>query len=89
MQHKEFSVLEFSKTSSLIMVQCAFRLRYGIETLLAKNIRHWSKQFKETGCLYKGKIPGRPRTSERRVWDELSYRVVDVRTAGGGHIEHL
>ena len=24
----------------------------------------------------------------RRVWDELSYRV-DVRTAGGGHIERL
>ena len=24
----------------------------------------------------------------RRVWDELSYRV-DVRAAGGGHIEHL
>ena len=24
----------------------------------------------------------------RRVWDEFSYRV-DVRAAGGGHIEHL
>ena len=25
----------------------------------------------------------------RRVWDELSYRVDAVRTAGRGHIEHL
>jgi len=25
----------------------------------------------------------------RRVWDEFSYRVDVVRTAGGGHIEHL
>jgi len=25
----------------------------------------------------------------RRVWDEFSYRVVVVRAAGGGHIEHL
>jgi len=25
----------------------------------------------------------------RRVWDEFSYRVYDVRAAGGGHIEHL
>ena len=25
----------------------------------------------------------------RRVWDEFSYRVDDVRAVGGGHIEHL
>jgi len=25
----------------------------------------------------------------RRVWDEFSYRVDDVRAAGRGHIEHL
>ena len=46
------------------MVYRAFRLRYGIDPPLAKNIRRWYKQFKETGCLCKGKMPGRPRTSE-------------------------
>jgi hypothetical protein len=25
----------------------------------------------------------------RRVWDEFSFRVDDVRAAGGWHIEHL
>jgi len=41
MQHKAFSVLEFSKTSSVIVVQRAFRQRYGIDPPLAKNIRRW------------------------------------------------
>jgi hypothetical protein len=41
MQHKAFSVLEFSKTSSVIMVQRAFRRRYGIDPPPAKNIRRW------------------------------------------------
>ena len=49
----------------------------------------WYKQFKETGCLCKGKSPGQPCTLERHVWDELSYRVDDVHVAGGGHIERL
>jgi len=46
MQHKAFSVLEFSKTSSVIMVQRAFRRRYGIDLPLAKNIRRWYKQLR-------------------------------------------
>jgi len=49
------------------MVQRAFRRRYGIDPPLAKNIRRWYKQFQETGCLYKGKSPGRPRASEENV----------------------
>jgi len=49
------------------MVQRAFRRHYGIDAPLAKNIRRWYKQFQETGCLCKGKSPGRPRTSEENV----------------------
>ena len=64
MQHKAFSVLEFSKTSSVIMVQCAFRRRYG---MLAKNFRRWYKQFQETECLCRGNSPRRPRTSKENV----------------------
>ena len=67
MQHNALSVLEFSKISSVIMVQGAFRRRYGIDPPVANNIRRWYKQFQETGFLCKGKSPGRPRTSEENV----------------------
>jgi len=67
MQHKAFSILEFMKTSSVIMVQRAFRRRYGIDPPPAKNISRWYKQFQETGCLCKGTSPGRQRTSEENV----------------------
>ena len=66
-QHTALSVLEFSKTLSVIMAQSAFRRRYGIDPPLANNIRRCYKQFQETGCLCKGKSPGRPRTSEENV----------------------
>ena len=49
------------------MVQRPFRLRYGIDPPLPKNIRRWYEQFQETGCFCKGKSPGRPRTSEENV----------------------
>jgi hypothetical protein len=55
MQRKAFSALEFSKTSSVIMVQRAFRRRYGIDPPLAKNVRRWYEQFKEkntAGSIY-------------------------------------
>ncbi|PNF33541.1 hypothetical protein B7P43_G17404 [Cryptotermes secundus] len=32
-----------------------------------KNIRRWFRQFQESGCLCKGKNPGRPRVSEEQV----------------------
>ena len=67
MQHTALTVLEFSKTSSVIVVQRAFRRLYGIDQPPAKNIRRWYKQFQETGFLCKGKSPGRPRTSEENV----------------------
>jgi hypothetical protein len=66
-QQKAFSVLEFGKISSVIMVQLAFRRRYGFDPTLAKNIRRWYEQFQETGCLCKGRSPGRPRNSEENV----------------------
>jgi hypothetical protein len=49
------------------MVQRAFQRRYGIDPRLAMNIRPWYEQFQETGCLCKGRSPGRPRTSEENV----------------------
>ena len=63
-QQTFFCVLQFSKTESIISVQRAFQWRYDIATPSTKYIRHWYKQFEETGGLYKRKSPGRLRTSE-------------------------
>ena len=83
-QQKTFCVLEFAKTNSVVMVQRAFRRRFDINPPSPKNIRRWFRQFQESGCLCKGKSPGRPRVSE-----EFSYCIDVARAAGGGHIEHL
>ncbi|PNF40249.1 hypothetical protein B7P43_G07078 [Cryptotermes secundus] len=66
-QQKAFCVLEFAKTNSVVTVQRAFRRRFGINPPCPKNIRRWFRQFQESGCLCKGKSPGRPRVSEEQV----------------------
>ncbi|PNF27273.1 hypothetical protein B7P43_G05161 [Cryptotermes secundus] len=66
-QQKAFCVLEFAKTNSVVMVQCSFRRRFGINPPCPKNIRRWFRQFQESVCLCKGKSPGRPRVSEEQV----------------------
>lgn len=66
-QQKAFCVLEFAKTKSVITVQRAFRVKFNCDAPSSKNIRRWSKQFEKSGCLCKGKSPGRPRTSEENV----------------------
>ncbi|PNF14304.1 hypothetical protein B7P43_G06787 [Cryptotermes secundus] len=66
-QQKAFCVLEFAKTNSVFTVQRAFRRRFGINPPCPKNIRRWFRQFQESGCLCKGKSPGRPRVSEEQV----------------------
>ncbi|PNF16254.1 hypothetical protein B7P43_G11654 [Cryptotermes secundus] len=66
-QQKAFCVLEFAKTNAVITVQRAFRRRFGINPPCPKNIRRWVRQLQESGCLCKGKSPGRPRVSEEQV----------------------
>ncbi|PNF42612.1 hypothetical protein B7P43_G01283 [Cryptotermes secundus] len=66
-QQKAFCVLEFAKTNSVVTAQRAFRRRFGINQPCPKNIRRWFRQFQESGCLCKGKSPGRPRVSEEQV----------------------
>ena len=66
-QQKAFRVLEFAKTNSVVTVQRAFRRRFDINPPSPKNIRRWFRQFQESGCLFKGKCPGRPRVSEEQV----------------------
>lgn len=62
-QQKAFCVLEFGRTQSIITVQRAFRQQYGINPPSDNNIRRWFHQFRDTGCLCKGKSTGRPRTA--------------------------
>lgn len=66
-QQKAFCVLEFAKTDAIVTVQRAFRTEFGIDPPHRESIRRWVTQFKETGCLCKGKSPGRPRVSEEQV----------------------
>ncbi|PNF43566.1 hypothetical protein B7P43_G03926 [Cryptotermes secundus] len=65
-QQKAFWVLEFAKTNSVVTVQRAFRRRFGSNPPCPKNIRRWFRQFQESGCLCKGRSPGRPRVSEEQ-----------------------
>jgi hypothetical protein len=90
-QHKAFSVLEFSKIPSVTTVQRAFRRRYGIDPSLAKNIRRWYEKFKATGCLWTEKSPGRPRTSQENVHriQEAFQRSTRKSTRPARHIDHL
>lgn len=65
-EHKVFCV-EFAKSESLIVVQRAFRTKFGIEPPTRKGIRRWFKQFQQTESLLKGKSAGRPRVSDDDV----------------------
>ena len=66
-QQKEFCVLEFAKTNAIVTIQRAFRTEFGIDLPHRQSIRRWVRQFKETGCLCKGKSSGRPRAAEEQV----------------------
>ncbi|KAJ6657756.1 hypothetical protein lerEdw1_001943 [Lerista edwardsae] len=59
-QEKAYCVLEYAKTSSVVVVQRHFRTKFFKELPHRHNIIRWMKQFEETGCLCKGKSRGRP-----------------------------
>lgn len=66
-QQKAFCVLRFAQCESVITVQRDFRTTYGVDAPTAQSIRRWHEQFRETGCLCKGKSPGRPRVGDADV----------------------
>lgn len=66
-EQKSFCVLQLAKSESVITVQRAFRIKFHCNPPSDNNIRRWYRQFEETGCLCKGKSPGRPKVSEERV----------------------
>lgn len=66
-KQKAFCVTEFCKSESTTTVQRFFRTKFGISPPGRKDILRWYRQFVETGCLCKGKSPGRPRVMEESV----------------------
>jgi len=85
-QEKAFCVLRFEVSSSVITVQREFRAWFRKDAPCRNNTTRWYRQFVETGCLCKGKSPGRPRVS-----DDNTERVREafLRSPQGAHIEGL
>jgi hypothetical protein len=63
-QEKAICVLRFEVSRSVITVQREFRARFKKDAPHKNNISRRYRQFVETGCLCKGKSPGRPRVSD-------------------------
>jgi len=66
-QKKAFCVLRFEVSRSVITVQRGFRARFREDAPCRNNIKRWYRQFVETGCLCKGKSPGRPSVSDDNI----------------------
>jgi len=66
-QEKAFRVLRFEVSRSVITVHCEFRARFSKDAPCRNDITKWYREFVETGCLCKGKIPGRPRVSDDNI----------------------
>ena len=66
-EQKDFCVLQFAETESVIRVQRAFRIKFHCNPPSDSNIRRWYHQFEDTGCLCKGKSNGRPSMIVERV----------------------
>jgi len=86
-QEKAFFVLGFEVSRSVITVQREFHARFRKDAPHRNNITRWYQQFVETGCLCKGKRPGRPSVSDDDT--EFDYRVDVCRVTQGAHIEGL
>lgn len=51
-------------------MQRDFRRRRGIDAPIARNIRRWLEQLKETRCLHKGKSTGRDLVYSMIMWEK-------------------
>ena len=63
-EEKAFCVLHFHVSKSVLTVKREFRTRFKKEPPAKNSIRSWYDKLRRTGCLCKGKSPGRPSTSE-------------------------
>ena len=69
-QEKAFCVLRSEVSRTVITVQREFRARLRKDAPCRNDMTRWYPQFVETGCLCKGKSPGRTRVS-----DDITERV--------------
>ena len=63
-EEKAFCVLHFHVSRSVLTVKREFRTRFKKKPPAKNSIRSWYDKLQRTGCLCKGKSPGRPLTSE-------------------------
>ena len=80
MQHKAFSVVEFSKTPSVIMVQGAFRRRYGIDPPLTNIFVVGINYFKKQGFYVRGKVQG-DHALQRKMCTEFKRLISEARAS--------
>ena len=64
---KEFCVLEFAKTDSIVAVQRRFRTMYHTEPPTDKSVREWYTKLQQSGSLCAAKRKGRPGSSAETV----------------------
>ena len=86
-QEKAFCVLRFEVSRSVITVQREFRARFRKDAPHRNNRTRWYRQFVETGCLCKGKRPGRLRVSDDNI--EFDYGIHVCGVTQSAHIEGL
>ena len=66
-QEKAFCVFHSEVSRSVITVQRELRAWFRKDAPCWNNITRWYRQFMETGCLCKGKSPGRARVSDGNI----------------------
>jgi uncharacterized membrane protein (UPF0136 family) len=81
---KVFRVLCFEVPRYVITVQRNFSARFRKDAPCRNNITGWYRQFVETGCLCKGKNPGRPRVSDDNIERLFSRSSSGARRKAGG-----
>jgi transposase len=60
-------VLRSEVSRSMITVHLEFHALFKKDSLHKNNVARWYRQFVETGCLCKGRSPGRPRVSDDKI----------------------
>jgi hypothetical protein len=64
---KDFCVLAYARTQSIVTVQLRFRTKLGKDPPVKNSIKQWYEKFQRDGCLCIAKRAGRPGPSKERV----------------------
>ena len=91
---QSFCVLEYARTSSVVIVQRRFRAEFQKAAPVFNIIKKWYAKFRDEGCLcLRNRITAAVALVDRdmltRVWNEMDYRIDVWHIAKGGQIENL